>query len=361
MGSMTRSFVVALLVGGATTLSACGSAAEAPGAAAAPPSRSFRMGFSLDSPPLPSVDRALQRFDLWARRADASITHADVPWARLLAGEDAAALVRSSLGDPVIFMRARGLAIVITLEPLNGLDRTTEAPALAAAGRSLTEPAVQRLYRAYALEAARQLRPDYLGLAAEVNMFQAYGPAPVYEALVGAVADAAADIRAAGLRPPLYVSLQVDTAWGRDGNGGPYRGAKRTVADFPAIDVLGLSTYPLLGWETPESIPDDYFARLRDEARLPGLVSESGWPSTFSRKTTSPEMQARWIRTLERLADRAELRFVGQLLFSDFDATISAPPGSLLEYFASQGLVDRGFNPKPALSEWDRVFARPLR
>jgi hypothetical protein len=64
---------------------------------------------------------------------------------------------------------------------------------------------------------------------------------------------------------------------------------------------------------------------------------------------------------LARLSDRADLRFVGQLLFSDFDASIPVPPGSILPFFASQGLVDADFNPKPALAEWDGVFRRPRR
>jgi hypothetical protein len=319
------------------------------------------MGFSLDSPPLPTLDRYLRRFDLWAQRADGSITHSDVPWARLLQGEDPAGIVAAVLQDPVALMRSRGLAIVLTLEPLDGLDRAAEAPALRAAGRSITEPAVQRSYHDYAVEVARHVRPDYLGLAAEVNLVRAQAPPDVYQALSRMVGDTLPDVRAAVPGLPLYVSLQVDTAWGRDGSQGGYQGPGQTMADFPGIDVLGLSTYPLIGWDTPESIPDDYFQRPLSEARLPGLVSESGWPSAFPHKATSPDLQARWIRRLARLSDRADLRFVGQLLFSDFDASIPVPPGSILPFFASQGLVDADFNPKPALAEWDGVFRRPRR
>jgi hypothetical protein len=324
--------------------------------------RPYRMGFSLDSPPLPRQEKYFERFEIWSRRADGNITHSDVPWTRLLRGEPPAKIVREGLLPPLQLMRARGLALFLTLEPLNGLDRSAESPELVVAGRSLVEPEVQRLYRDYAIAVAQVIQPDALGLAAEVNMFRRLGPAPVYQALVRMVHDTITDLRSAYRGLPLYVSVQVETAWGKDiPGGGSYLGVREMRADFPTLDLLGLSTYPLLGFEEPESIPEDYLSRLLDEAGLAGLVSESGWPSSFDFKRTSPEAQAAWIRKLSRLADRARVVFVGQLLFSDFDAFIPIPQGGVLEFFAYQGLVDRDFNPKPALAEWDGIFNRPLR
>jgi hypothetical protein len=257
-------------------------------------------------------------------------------------------------------MRARDLTVVLTIDPLDGIDRTAEARELRIAGRSLTEPAVQRLYRDYVLAVARLIQPDYLGLAAEVNMFQTYGSPTVYAAVAETASTIALDLHLLHRGLPVYVSIQVDTAWGRDGNGGPYRGVGTTLRDFSGIDLLGLSTFPLLGWDRPESIPDEYFSRLVEEAGIPTLVTESGWPSSWSRARTSPQMQAAWIRRLAQLSDRAELVFVGQLLFSDFDSAISIPPEHILHFFANQGLVDQDFNPKPALAAWDEIFARPL-
>jgi len=349
--------IIAALVGFGEAVSSASFAQTVPSV------RRYRMGFSFDMPPLPTVGRYFERFNLWSARADGSITHNDIPWEALLQGESPEAIVRRQLLPPMTFMRARDLAIVITLEPLNGLDRTAEAAPLRIAGRSITEPGIQRLYRDYALAVVRLIEPDYLGLAAEVNMFRAYGSTRVYEALVQMVQTTATDLRALRGGLPLYVSAQVDTAWGRDGNQRGYEGVRRTVADFPAIDALGLSTYPMLAWETPGSIPTDYFSRLLEEAGRPGLVSESGWPSLpFRGKPTSAGMQAEWIRTLARLADAAPVVFVGQLLFSDIDESlVPIPPDSILPFFVSQGLVDRHFEAKPALAEWDRLFQRPYR
>ncbi|HEV8380355.1 MAG TPA: hypothetical protein VGQ29_02140 [Gemmatimonadales bacterium] len=49
-----------------------------------------------------------------------------------------------------------------------------------------------------------------------------------------------AQIRAASLPSKLYVSVQVETAWGRPS--GPYQGIGQDLADFPFVEALGLST-----------------------------------------------------------------------------------------------------------------------
>ena len=60
-----------------------------------------------------------------------------------------------------------------------GWAAKSEAPALVAAHRSITEPAVQRLYRDYVRALVQMLRPDYLGLAAETNLVRAIAPRPL--------------------------------------------------------------------------------------------------------------------------------------------------------------------------------------
>lgn len=75
--------------------------------------------------------------------------------------------------------------------------------------------------------------------------------------------------------------------------------------------------------------------------------------------TSSPEKQARWIVRQMRLADSARAAAVFQITFTDLDLSgWPVPPGSILPLFASLGLVDTELRAKPALAEWDEVFAR---
>src|SRR5205823_1143360 len=194
-------------------------------------------------------------------RSDAAIMHLDVPWAQLLAGTSPAEALRKDGVELEHYYRGKHLRLVVTIDVTNGLGRESEAPALVAAHRSITEPAVQRLYRNYVRTLVEMLHPDYLGLAAETNLIRQTAPRPVYAALVRMTNDAASDIRrtwsAAVL--PLYVSVQVEAAWGRLGifaEQRPYVGVDQDFRDFPFMNVLGLSSYPYLGgFKTPEEIP----------------------------------------------------------------------------------------------------------
>ncbi len=78
--------------------------------------------------------------------------------------------------------------------------------------------------------------------------------------------------------------------------------------------------------------------------------------------TSSPDKQARWIRRQMQLADNADLLAVTQITFTDLDiSSYPIAPGSILPLFAYLGLVDVALEPKPALTEWQRAFARTLR
>src|ERR1700694_700564 len=158
--------------------------------------RSYLMGFSV-VPPKPDIKQAIQSMEIWTRRADAAIMHLDVPWALLLAGTSPEDALRKDGVDLEHYYRSKHLKLAVTIDVTNGLGRESEAPALVAAHRSITEPAVQRLYRNYVHALVEMLHPDYLGLAAETNLIRRIAPRPVYNAVVRMSNDAASDIRRA--------------------------------------------------------------------------------------------------------------------------------------------------------------------
>lgn len=160
----------------------------------------------------------------------------------------------------------------------------------------------------------------------------------------------------------LYVSVQVEVAWGALGGGGGYQGISTDLADFPFAEALGLSSYPYLGgFAEPDDVPLDYYARVATQSGLPVLVVEGGCTSaSVGSVTSTPQKQARWIRRHVALLDQARAVAVFQLTFTDLDlSAIPLPPGSILPLFASIGLVNDNLIPKLALAPWDSVFARP--
>jgi hypothetical protein len=324
------------------------------------------MGFSV-IPPKPDLKIALRSLEIWTRRADAAIMHLDVPWALLLAGTSPEEALRRDGVDLEHYYRSKHLKLVVTIDVTNGLGRESEAPPLVAAHRSITEPAIQKLYRSYVGAVVDMLHPDYLGLAAETNLIRAIAPRPVYEAVVRMANDAAADVRRqhpAGALP-LYVSVQVETAWGKLGKQSTFAGIDQDMRDFPFVNVIGLSSYPYLGgFKDPDQIPLDYYTRVRGSRQLPLMVVEGGWPSASVHGffSSSPEMQARYIARQSQLLDAANAIGVFQLSFTDLDlGSFPRPQPTILPLFATLGLVDSNLRPKRALATWDSVFARPLR
>ena len=323
--------------------------------------RTFRMGFS-GIPPKADLALAIAAIDMWSLRADAAIMSFELPWDSLLAGVPAETLVVRDQFALANYYRSKGHELWIYLDPANGLNRAGEATALVDAGRSITEPAIQQLFRRYAVVIDSIVRPEHLGLALETNLIRGIAPAPLYAAVRQVANDAAADVRARDAQVKLSVSVQVDWAWGRLGGGNVYQGIALDFADFPFIDELGLSSYPYVGFAEPEDVPLDYYARLPGGRTMPVMVTEGGWTSaTVDTFVSSEDEQRRYLARHEALLDEAGAIAVFQLTFTDLDlASIpSAPPG--LALFAHLGLVDIDLNPKPALAVWDRVYARPYR
>jgi osmoprotectant transport system substrate-binding protein/osmoprotectant transport system permease protein len=327
--------------------------------------RSWFMGFSV-IPPKPDIPLAVRSMEVWTKRADAAIMHLDVPWALLLAGTSPQDALKKDGVDLEHYYRSRHLKLVVTIDVTNGLARESEAPALVAAHRSITEPAVQQLYRDYVRALVATLHPDYLGLAAETNLIRAIAPRPLYNAVVRMTNAAAADVRRLGSRvPPLYVSAQVETAWGRLGKPTGFAGIADDLHDFPFIDLIGLSSYPYLGgFKDPDQLPLDYYARIKGSRPLPVMVVEGGWPSASVRGvfSSSPELQARYIARQSQLLEAAKAIGVFQLSFTDLDlGSFPKPVPTILPLFATLGLVDANLRPKPALDTWDRIFRRTLQ
>ena len=337
-----------------SALAGCGGGDPAADPSSAVPPRTYVMGFS-GIPPRLDPALVTRVVDLFASRADAGLVLQEPPWAELLAGVDPETLVRANPLGIATYFRGKGLRVIASIDPGNGLDRAHESAALVAAGRSLAEPAVQELYRRYVGAFVTLVRPEAVTLASETNLIRVLSPAPVYAGLVAAANLAAAEARRRDPSVRLMISIQVDVANGRlvGGVGG---GLAQDRADFPFIQALGLSSYPYLaGIDDPDEIPLDYYSRLVAGAPLPLYVIEGGWPST-SALGSSPDEQRRYIERQARLLDTAGALAWFQITFTDLDV---ATLGAGLAPFADLGLVDKSLQPKAALAAWDAVFARP--
>ena len=351
-----RPLAVAVVGAIAAGCSSGGSDATSP----SPTTRTWQMGMAT-TPPVLTVQSVLAGIDAWSADVELAVFHEELPWTDLLAGMTPTAILVRDRTELVAYLRQRGLGIAFTLDLTDGLSRAEEAPQLRALGRSLAEPVVQQLARDYALAVAQLLQPELLGLAAETNLIRLAAPSPVYDAVVATANAMAQDLTSGGFATTLFVSVQVETAWGLLPSG-PFRGIDQDLQDFPFAEALGLSSYPYFAYASPDDIPADYYQRLALATSLPVLVTEGGWTSASVGSTTSdPQQQARYIeRQGELLASVDAIAWL-HLLYADPDLTTWPQPiPANLPLFTSTGLTDSGFVPKPAHAVWHELLAQPL-
>jgi hypothetical protein len=323
------------------------------------PTRGYRMGFSALPPRLDPAE-VMPVINHWSTRADAAIIHVSPPWPALISGIPADSAVRVLVLPLAQIYRSKNLELFVVIDVTDGLNRTAEAPELRTLGRSITEPAVQAIYRQYARSMSRIVQPDYLGLAAETNLIRGAAPRPVYDAVVSMTNAAAAELLADRTAANLFVSVQVETAWGRLQGTTQFVGVEDDFRDFPFMRALGLSSYPYLAFPEPSNMPDDYFSRIPNGRTIPLVVVEGGWTSgAIGQIQSSQAKQAQYVARQSQLLERAKAVAWLQLTYSDLDASAfpPQPPGSSLALFTQLGFVDAQLRPKLALTTWDSLFA----
>ncbi len=340
--------VVLLLIGGCKTDEA-------------PPTRTFRMGFQNSAPRFDNFDLFIQSLNLWTPRADVAIITTEVPWEQLLTGTTVTDFVVNNYKNLVAYYRTKNFKLWIYIDPLNGLDRGSDAVYLQQTAKSIADADIQLLYQKFTIAMDSILNPEHLGLALETNLIRDAAPASIYNGLKHAVNTTALAVRARNATVPLSISVQVEHAWGKLG-GGPYTGIAQDFNDFPFIQELGLSSYPYFGFNNPTDIPLNYYARLVEGKNIPVFVTESGWASqsvtTPDRSfVSSPELQKAYVQHHTYLLNEVKAKAVFQLAFTDIDITgIPHDVPDNIGYFLSLGMVDVNFNIKPALSAWDEIF-----
>jgi hypothetical protein len=327
--------------------------------------RTYQMGFQNSAPRFDNIELFIQSLNLWTTRADAAIISIEVPWEELLNGGSAVNHVVNNYKGLVEYYRNRGLTLWVYVDPQNGLDRSSDARELVAAGKSIANTDAQNIYRRFVVVMDSVLSPAHLGLALETNLIRAAASPAIYNGVKQAATLAAADIRSVNATVKLSVSVQAEQAWGKF-TGTDYQGIAQDFVDFPFIEELGISSYPYFGFDQPEAIPHDYYTRLVAGKNISVFISEGGWSSqslTINNRTigSSPEIQRRYIEYHQHLLDGVKATAYFQLVFTDIDVA-SLPPGAPqnLPYFLYLGMVDKQLEKKPALDAWDEIFAVPL-
>ena len=211
-----------------------------------------------------------------------------------------------------------------------------------------------------AVAVAEELAPEYLMLGVEVNRLWELLPAD-FDGFVSGYAEAFDAVKAAAPETKVFTVFQYEMLRGE----GFLIGASETrepqwelLERFAGrLDLLGFTTYPYLDFETPDAIPDSYYAEIAE--RFPGVpvaFTEIGWPSRPLE--AAPESgyggsSAEQVAFVERFGElTADLPLEIALWSFPHDVGAGAPAP-----FESISLRENGGAAKPALAAWQALFA----
>jgi hypothetical protein len=237
----------------------------------------------------------------------------------------------------VTLAREREMKSVVVLSPNSGGTLTT----------ALDEATVTSL-----LDSLRSFlasnQPEYLGLANEVNMLATDDPA-AFEAVVALWQRALPIVRELSPATKVFVTFQYEWLVGRrDG----WFGRTVVATDWSPLDrfgdadLVGLTTYPSLVFDTPSEIPSDYYAQIGEHTTLPLIFTEVGWTADAS-LALLPGSDAEQVSYVEMLAEQAEAVAVEGLVwtFVHGEQVTDVP-------FAGMGLFAADGVPRPAFDAW---------
>jgi hypothetical protein len=358
---------VRLLVVSLLLLSACARAGTAPGldppiVLPAATERPFRMGFTTapggptggqKNAPAPTI-----RFI--RRNGDLLVVHRDgphVPWRAL--ANDRLNRFRRELAEQRLRLGS-GLPVFVLITPLNifrngiGGDWPDDlGPAC------VSNPQLQKAFKNYARVVVEAMHPEYLGLGAEVNIYQTTPPKDCpgdFDAYVALYKETYHLVKAMRPELPVFVSFQLDFL---------HLNRQRLLpARFlPELDRLALSLYPAgnLTRLSPADIPADYISWARLTTDAPLVIAETACGSVAAGGSIgSPELQAEYVQWVLDQAEREKAEFV-TWFFSTDPRYVRVPAGlDFINSFRSMGLVTPSFRPKPALDVWRSWLALPL-
>ena len=199
---------------------------------------------------------------------------------------------------------------------------------------------------------ARMYQPSYLGLGNEVNKLYANSPT-AYATFKRWFSAAAVAVKQVSPSTSVFTTFQYEQLNGMNGGlsgriDNPAASEWGLLKDFPDADLLAFTTYPYMVYQTPATIPANYYSRIRKHTSKPVAFTAIAWPSSEEAPgyTSSPQEQADFVGRFASLTKGLHPRFVVWPFL--YDQGTSVP-------FAYTGLINFNGAAKPAMSVWRNV------
>jgi len=327
------------------------------------------MGLS-SLPEQPSKAGYEEAFTLAGENGELILIQRAPPWEEFLPGGVISAETLDLTREEKRLAEEKGLVIFAAVDPLDSADRGRLASAPEDPdGRSLADagfgdPRVRSAFIAYAQYLALNLRPRYMALGMEVDLYEAARPDDFdnFVSLYFEAYDAVKDISPETLVFPTFQMEAIQNLLSPAGQAAQPEAPSRwhLMLNFePKVDILAVTTYPSFVFATPDDIPQDYYDQLRRYSDVPIAIAAVGYSSGPGREGINEgteEEQKAFLGRLFQDAQRLEMAFVVWFASTD-PAFVQEPPLDLLQYI---GLRRADGSAKPAWEVWVQEAQRPF-
>jgi len=371
---INRLFLAPILLIILTSL-ACGkSASPFPDPTYTPEASVFESGRTafgfFPTPPEVSLESVFEHFKVMGKHADVSLVQESIPWKDFVDDIDVESKNITDMKNAQTLSLANNLDSIYIVDPLNGFNRREFMGLPDDWEASFGNPDVRSAYLNFTLRILREFKPQYLGLASEINTYMESHPEDAVN-FISLYQETYTAIKAESPETRVFVTFQ----WEQLNNLVGFENARvhnqiqwdQIEVFEPQLDLWVISSYPFIAFRTGAEIPADYYTPLLSRTDKPLAVAEGGFISKQTGQLPgNPQDQVDYLNAIHsQLGER--LDFWIYLLLSDLNegsyARFFRQQGmkendiTTLGFFVNVGLLEKDGTPKPALQVWDSFRA----
>lgn len=334
--------------------------------------RTFSMGFTR-WPSEISMKGIQQADDFIAEHADlVSIMFiGGIPWQEALENKPFSKDIQNHLA----YQTPEGYELLLSISPLD-MNRKALAPYWSEKDnlplpkeweiKKFNHPEVIYAFTNFALKSVSALKPNYLAIGIESNVLLTHNSnswndykefhREVYKA-----------VKQQHPNLPVFFTIEYNhyTGYTAEAKGTPQKQQMTELMEYS--DMVAISSYPHMSYETPWPIRDDHF-NFAKQFNKPIGIAETGMSSrkvkVFGIKLRGSEKdQKQYYQTLLATAQRDKYSFIATFATTDFNKLVKQLPAGNVREIAKiwqyTGLQSAKGKAKKALTIWDEYLAIP--
>ncbi len=265
-------------------------------------------------------------------------------WEEFLPGRTVSANVSNEAKIIRMYAEVQGLDLFVGLDPTAGLNRSELYQLTPGKKTRFSDPDFREAFKNAALYYALEMKPKYLALGIEINMYYV-GNEDDFENYISLYKETYDEVKKVSPDTKIFATIQLEdikSSWSWH----KHEPTWFIISELePKLDLLVLSTYPSVVFDSPSEIPADYISQVRNYTNLKIAIGETGYNSGkgIIKDPGSQEKQKEYLMQLLKTADEMDMEFVTWYMIYDAEDLPHE-----LEPFKDMGLRYSDDSQKPA-------------